>query len=188
MADFAVALLAGGRARRFPGKLEHPIGDRPMLVHVYERVRECGWPIYLLAPESFERELAARLDAPLILDRNPGEGPLHAFVDACAAIGAEAIFAIAADQPRLEAEVLRTIARQWRPGDEAIVPEHDGAIEPLAALYSRRATLREAAALSGKGAMRELVGRLATRFVQCDGAYFHNINRAEDLAALESAS
>lgn len=188
MADLAVALLAGGRARRFPGKLEHAVGDRPMLVHVYERVRECGWPVYLLAGASIDRELAARLDAPIILDRKPGAGPLRAFADACALIGAEAIFAIAADQPCLEAEVLRMLAQHREPGVEAIVPEHDGAIEPLAALYSRRATLRETAAITGKGAMRELVGRLATRFVECDGAYFHNVNRAEDLAALESPS
>jgi molybdopterin-guanine dinucleotide biosynthesis protein A len=181
MADVAIALLAGGRARRFPGKLERPVAGRPMLAHVYERVRECGWPIYLLAGGSAEREF----DAPLIVDRNPGEGPLRAFADACAMIPAERIFAVAGDQPLLEAGVLRMLAQQWRAGDEAIVPEHEGQVEPLAALYSRRATLREAAALRGDAGMRDLVARLATRFVACDGAYFYNVNRAEDLAALE---
>jgi molybdopterin-guanine dinucleotide biosynthesis protein A len=183
MDNVAIVLLAGGYASRFPHKLEHPIAGRPMFVHCYERIRQAGWPVYVAARASFREELGARIDAPVIVDRNPGAGPLLAFVDACETIEAERIFAVAADQPELEGALLQRVAAAWRNGDEAAVPQHDGAIEPLAALYDRCATLREAVALrtDRKSAMRDLVGRLNARFVACDAQYFRNVNRPQDL-------
>jgi molybdopterin-guanine dinucleotide biosynthesis protein A len=186
----AVVLLAGGYARRFPGKLEHPIDGRPLLAHVYARVRATGWPIFIAGKASFSRALDAPLDAPLLLDRRPASGPLRAFADACGVIAADRIFAVAADQPRIEAELLKHLAAMWQPGDEAVVPEHDGRIEPLAAIYDRRAVLREHAALrrSGKSAMRDLIAYLTTRFVPCDATHFVNLNRPEDAPLRERAA
>jgi molybdenum cofactor guanylyltransferase len=182
MYSTAIVLLAGGQAQRFPGKLEHPIDGRPMLARVYERVRVAGWPVYVAGKASFSRDVDAQLDAPLLIDRRPGGGPLRALISACATIAAERVFAVAADQPRLDASVLRRLAGAWQPGDEAVVPEHDGRIEPLAALYARRAILREGFELrrSGSNAMRDLIARLATRFVPLDSRYFYNINRMAD--------
>lgn len=179
----AVALLAGGDARRFPGKLEHVIDGRPLLVRCYERVREAGWPVYICARGSFSPELERQIDAPMLIDRRPGGGPLHAFLDACASIDARRVFAIAGDQPHVDASLLRRLAESQRDGDEAVVPCHDDAIEPLAALYDRVAALREGSVLRARGedAMRDLIGRLAARFVPCEARYFHNVNRLEDL-------
>jgi molybdopterin-guanine dinucleotide biosynthesis protein A len=188
--ELAAVLLAGGEARRFPGKLEYPIDGHPMLARTYERIRDSAWPVYIAGRGSFAPALDQVLDAPLLIDRRLGGGPLQAFIDACAAIRAARIFAIAADQPRLDATVLRLLAQQWRAGDEAVVPQHGGEIEPLAALYSRRAMLRESLELRRRGAtaMRDAIARLATRFVPCESTFFHNVNRAEDLASVESAS
>ncbi|MGA7354329.1 MAG: hypothetical protein WBW76_02740, partial [Candidatus Cybelea sp.] len=79
--------------------------------------------------------------------------------------------------------VLERLAAAWRPGDEAVVPEHDGRVEPLAALYGRVAILREGFALrrTGANAMRDLLARIAVRFVAFDSSYFHNVNRMTDL-------
>jgi molybdopterin-guanine dinucleotide biosynthesis protein A len=181
--DTAIVLLAGGQARRFPGKLEHPIDGRAMLVRVYERVHAAGWPVYIAGQSSFSREVDAQLDAPLVIDRRPGGGPLRALLSACAAIRAERIFAVAADQPRFDAVVLRCLATAWQPGDEAVVPEHDGELEPLAALYARPALLAEGFELrrSGRSAMRDVIARLAARFVPLDAGYFYNVNRMADV-------
>jgi molybdopterin-guanine dinucleotide biosynthesis protein A len=183
MLSTAVALLAGGEGRRFPGKLEHTIEGRAMVVRSYEAVRATGWPVYIAGKASFSPSVDARLDAPLLIDRRPYGGPLAAFLSACAQIRADRIFAIAADQPRLDAAVLARLAQMWRPTDEAVVPGHDGEIEPLAALYSRRAVLREGFALQkiDRKAMRDLIGRVAARFVEVDAGYFHNVNRREDV-------
>jgi molybdopterin-guanine dinucleotide biosynthesis protein A len=184
MDNTAVVLLAGGRARRFPGKLEHRVAGEPLLLRCYERVRAGGWPVYVAGASTFARETDARIDAPILIDRHPFEGPLRAFLSACATIAAERVFAIAADQPDLDAAVLQRIAQSWRDGDEAVVPKHEKRIEPLAALYSRVAALREASALrrDGKSAMHDLIARVAARFIVCDAAVFRNLNRIEDVA------
>ena len=184
MADSsAILVLAGGRARRFPGKLEHCVDGAPMVVRVVERLRATGLPVYIAGKGSFPPEIDARIDAPIFVDRHPGKGPLHALISASAAIRTQWIFAVAADQPTLEATVLQGLATLRRPGDEAVIPSHDGTIEPLAALYSRSAILREGYDLAAKGcsAMRDLVGRLYARFVPFDAAYFRNVNAPEDL-------
>lgn len=179
----AVVLLAGGEARRFPGKLEHLVDGRPMIARTFERIRRVGWPVYVAGKGSFSRAVDAQVQAPLLIDRYPRGGPLCALLSTCTAIRASRVFALAADQPRLDAGVLERLDAAWRPGDEAVVPEHDGQIEPLAALYGRLAILREGFALrrTGANAMRDLVARLATRFVAFDSTYFFNVNRMADL-------
>jgi molybdopterin-guanine dinucleotide biosynthesis protein A len=183
MVKTAVVLLAGGEARRFPGKLEWAVEGRPMLARSYDRARAAGWPVYIAGKGSFSTALDDQLDAPLLIDRRPREGPLGALVGACALIRAEWIFAVAGDQPYLETSVLAKIAGAWQPGDEAVVPRHAGGIEPLAALYARRALLREGFELRAnqRYAMHDLVDRLATRFVPFDGRFFQNVNGVEDL-------
>jgi molybdopterin-guanine dinucleotide biosynthesis protein A len=183
MVRSAIVLLAGGEARRFPGKLAHPVDGRPMLALVYERVRAAGWPVYIAGKGSFARELDAKLDAPLVIDRRSGGGPLSALLATCSQIRAERVFAVAADQPRLDANLLRRLDAAWQPGDEAVVPEHGGGIEPLAAAYERRALLREGFELraTGSNGLRDVIARVAARFVPCDAGYFHNVNRIEDL-------
>ncbi len=179
-----IVLLAGGEARRFPGKLEAPIDGEPMILHCYRNLRATGLPIYVAAKERFSPDVDARLDAALLIDREPGGGPLRAFASACDRIRAERCFAVAADQPRLDASVLRQLLVAWRPGDEAVVPVHDERIEPLAALYDRAAVVREDPRLrrDGKAAMHDLVERVAARFVRIEANYFHNVNRPSDVA------
>jgi molybdenum cofactor guanylyltransferase len=183
MASTAVLLLAGGESRRFPGKLEHRVDGCAMVAQVCERVRATGLPIFIAARASFSRPIDAQLGFPMLIDRRPGGGPVQAFLSACTQIRAERVFAVAADQPRLDASVLDALRSAWRPDDEAVVPEHDGKIEPLAALYERCAILREGFELRRRRAtsMRELIARVAARFVTLDRRYFQNVNRLSDL-------
>jgi molybdopterin-guanine dinucleotide biosynthesis protein A len=154
-----------------------------MVAQLFGRVRAAGWPVYIAGKGSFSPEIDARLEAPLLIDRRPGGGPLSALLSACTAIRSSRVFALAADQPRLDAGVLERLAALWQPGDEAVVPEHDGRIEPLAALYGRLAILREGFALrrTGANAVRDLVARIAARFAPFDSTYFYNVNRMADL-------
>ena len=78
MDDAAVLLLAGGNARRFPGKLERTVEGEPMIVRSYRRLRASSWPVYVAAKGSFPAPIDAALDAPLLIDRRPGDGPLAA--------------------------------------------------------------------------------------------------------------
>jgi len=183
MDDAAILLLAGGEARRFPGKLERAVEGEPMILRSYRRLRDAPWPIYVAAKGTFPAAIDAALEAPLVIDRRPANGPLAALRSACSLIASRWIFAIAADMPNLDAHILGALAFAYREGDEAVVPQHDGQIEPLAALYDRRAIIREGSALlrDRRYAMRDFVECIAARFVPLDKFYFRNINRETDL-------
>ena len=182
MGEAAIVILAGGAATRFPGKLEREIDGTPMLLRVYERVRGAR-PIYIAGKGGFSGEIDARLDCPLIVDRWPGRGPLAALVSACGEIDARSVFAVAADLPNVDAHLLDELERARAAGDEAVVPEHDGAIEPLAALYDRAAVLERGSALlaQGRSSMRDLLATLAVRYLPASGERFVNVNTPADL-------
>jgi molybdopterin-guanine dinucleotide biosynthesis protein A len=182
VADAAIVILAGGEATRLPGKLERPIEGEPMLLRVYRRARATAWPVYVAAKGSFSSGIDAQLDCPILIDRWPRGGPLTALVSACGSIPHPRIFALAADEPNVDAALLETLATAWQPGDEAVVPEHDGRVEPLVALYERATLLREGFPLCVRGdaAMHALVERARMRRVRVDPAYFANVNTPAD--------
>lgn len=182
MADAAIVILAGGQATRFPGKLEREIDGTPMLLRVYERLRGAR-PVYIAGKGGFPDTLDARLDCTLIVDRHPGRGPLAALVGACGAIDAPRVFAVAADLPNVDAALLDELERARADGDEAVVPKHDGGIEPLAALYDRTAILECGFALleEKKDAMHDLLAGLRVRYVPMASARFVNVNTPADL-------
>jgi molybdopterin-guanine dinucleotide biosynthesis protein A len=182
MADAAIVILAGGAATRFPGKLERDIEGTPLLLRVYERLRGAR-PIYIAGKGGFSESIDARLDCPVIVDRWPGRGPLAALVGACGAIEERRIFAVAADLPRVDTALLDTLERAFEGADEAVVPQHAGGVEPLAALYDRAAVLERGYALleRGRSAMRDVLADLRVRYLPCDPKQFVNINTPADL-------
>ncbi len=178
----AVVILAGGRATRLPGKLEREFAGTPLLARVYQNVREFA-PVVVAGAGSFNDSIDAMLDCPIVIDRWPSRGPLAGLLSACEAISAEHIFAVAGDAPNVTSDVLEHLAAAWQPGDEAVVPEHDGRTEPLAALYSKSALEREGYAVlaSDDASMHALLRRLRVRRISLSADYFHNVNTVADL-------
>ncbi|MBV8285270.1 MAG: molybdenum cofactor guanylyltransferase [Candidatus Eremiobacteraeota bacterium] len=184
--DVAIVLLAGGRASRFPGKLESLVDGEPMLLRAYRAARTTGFPVLIATKGAFGSAVDRLLDAPVAIDRWAHGGPLRALHSACGALANEWVFALAADAPRIDAPLIERIVSAREPGDTAVVPRHDGRIEPLAALYHRPSLLHESFTLFGQSndAMHELIDRLKTRFIDLPAAYFANVNTPADLAAL----
>lgn len=178
----AALILAGGEARRFPGKLERELDGTPLLLHVYRAMRQTGMPVYVAGKGSFAPDVDARLECPLLLDRWPGRGPFYALLSACEAIPQERIFVVAGDEPNVDATLPAALAAAWEEGDEAVVPEHDGRIEPLAAFYERSAVLHYAFTTAGehRAAMHDFVERLRSRRVRVPSRYFANVNTSGD--------
>lgn len=184
--NLAIVILAGGRATRFPGKLEAPFEGEPLLARVYHHLREVA-PVMIAGRDTFSGRLDALLDCPIIVDRWPDRGPLGGLLSAACQTRAQRIFAVAGDAPLVTAPLVETLLQARRDGDEAVVPEHDGRLEPLAALYERAALLREGwECLHGEDrSMHGLLARLQTRRVPCEAKMFANVNTASDLPLLQ---
>ncbi len=89
-----------------------------MIVRSYRRLRASPWPVYVAAKGTFPAPIDAALDAPLLIDRRPGGGPLAALHSACSLIASPMIFAVAADMPHFDAHILNALAFAHREGDE----------------------------------------------------------------------
>ena len=184
--ELAIVILAGGRATRFPGKLEAQLGGEPLLARVYRQLRDVA-PAFVAGAGNLSHALDDALDCPLVIDRWPGRGPLGGLLSAACETHARHIFAVAGDAPHVNAEVIAALRAAWQDGDEAVVPEHDGRLEPLAALYDREAMLREAWACmqDEDRSMRALLARLRVRTVTLPAAFFLNVNTKDDLPRLQ---
>ncbi|HTV92028.1 MAG TPA: molybdenum cofactor guanylyltransferase [Verrucomicrobiae bacterium] len=183
--DLTIVILAGGRATRFPGKLEASFDGEPLLARVYRHLRDVA-PVMIAGRDTFSDALDALLECPIVVDRWPDRGPLGGLLSAAYEAKASRIFAAAGDAPLITGTLIAQLLRAWNDGDEAVVPQHDGRLEPLAALYDRDALVREAWAClhSDDASMHALLARLRVRGVACGARTFANINTSADLAQL----
>ncbi len=109
--------------------------DHHLLGSVLAALRPLGLPTYLATSENDAGR--PRLPGVAVLwDRVAFEGPLRALLDAAQGIGGD-ILVLAADLPRLETEfILRLMQRaEEHPQAWAVVPEEEGRLQPLCALY-----------------------------------------------------
>lgn len=188
LTDTAVVILAGGQARRLPGKLELDAGGVPLVVRVYRNVREVG-PVYVSAAGSFARDIDIALECPIIVDRWPRCGPLAALYGVLGHVRERRVFVVAADAPFVDAHTAEELAAAWQPDVQAVVPVNAaGLLEPLCALYERAGLLdaAEAALRGGSGAVAAAVERLGAKRVRLSNErVFANVNTAADRTLLK---
>ena len=136
--------------------------------------------------DTFSDALDALLDCPIVVDRWPDRGPLGGLLSAADETRRHDLRTCgrcAAGRRR----VIDTLLDAWQHGDEAVVPEHGGRLEPLAALYDREAFMREALGMSAwRGSLDACAARTLAR---TQGSLrrahvFANINTSADLAQL----
>jgi molybdopterin-guanine dinucleotide biosynthesis protein A len=187
-----VVIMAGGEATRLPGKLTLAAGEIPMIVRVYRNVSP-GRETYISCKGSFPPEIDALLPCPMVVDNWKLRGPIAGLLSTFSEMSSPYVFAVAGDAPLIDTAFIDRLAREWVEGDEAVVPLHheDGKdqLEPLAAIYDRRAFLREGFEVlaSGRGALRAVIDRLRTRTVRIDDARaFTNVNTPADYEKLRS--
>jgi molybdopterin-guanine dinucleotide biosynthesis protein A len=187
--DCGVAILGGGAATRFPGKLEAVLGDVPLIVRVYRNLGTTR-TTYISCNTTFAPEVDALLPVPMVVDRFPGRGPLAGLLATMHEMPTPLVFAVAGDAPYIGEALLERLLAAYRPGDEAVVPIHHGTeIEPLAAVYDRSAFLRAGtiALRDGDASLRAVIAALRTRFVAIPpaaAACFANVNTPADFDRL----
>jgi molybdenum cofactor guanylyltransferase len=155
-------ILAGGRSSRFGrDKLAEPIGGRPMLDHVVERVREVASDIIVIAAAGTTPDVPG--DVEIIRDDMPFEGPLAGLGEGLRAVdpGVERVIVVGGDMPTVVPAVLaRLIGALDR--REAAVLADEARARPLPLAIRREAGSAAVGDLvdAGERRLRALLERL----------------------------
>ncbi|SFE99325.1 molybdopterin-guanine dinucleotide biosynthesis protein A [Paenibacillus catalpae] len=131
-------ILAGGQSRRMGGMMKAllPIGEQFMIERIRDKMRLlCGSVTAIVASEE-QAKLLSRLKLPSLLDTSPGQGPLAALHTALEYSRDSALWVSACDMPFVsEAAAACLIDRMEASGSMAAVPEINGQLHPLQAVY-----------------------------------------------------
>lgn len=181
MRRLATLILAGGQAKRFPGKLSVRLDGIPLLLRVIRNTQDFA-PISIAGHPELSVTLDAALECRVLIDEHPGSGPLGAILSAFRQIEATHIAVVAGDMPFVTATILHTLATALDGEDEASVATHDHTREPLLAIYDRQATLHAGEPLfaTGERSVGALLDTLRVREVDISSENLANINRRED--------
>lgn len=186
--SLSAVILAGGQSRRM-GRDKAWIRwqDQPLIARAVAQAHELGIREVFISGRP-DTDYSA-LDCPVLLDLTPGLGPLGGIERGLDACGSPLLLVLAVDLPRMTTEFLRRLAAQATPSTGA-VPELNGALEPLAAIYPKRchalacealAHSAHAARVFAEACRRE--GTVQSVPVSADDApCFVNWNRPADLA------
>lgn len=188
-APVSVVVLAGGRGKR--------LGADKAVVEVAPGETLLQRALALVAPLSDDIIVVQRanqhLDVPgvrVVRDRFPFEGPLAGILAGIEAARQEWSLVVACDMPFLSRPLICYLLA-LRPGHDAVVPRLEVGMEPLHALYHRRAAPAIRAALErGERRLISFYCALRVRAVppdelapfDRDGRAFFNVNTPEDLA------
>jgi molybdenum cofactor guanylyltransferase len=140
MQDQIVAvILAGGQSSRMgTDKALLEISGKTLLARSCEIAAKLTSKVYVLTAWSDRYRSVLTAEYQLLLDRNPGSGPLVALSQILSEIPAEWILLLACDLPLLDAGIIQNWTSQLTelpPSTLAIVPYQNNRWEPLCAFY-----------------------------------------------------
>ncbi len=137
-----------------------PWRGQPMLAHVVERLREVVDEVVVVS----SAELALPpVEALLVRDSAPAEGPLQGLAEGLARVEAPLAFVTSTDAPFLRADFVRALLSYGVP----VAPVQGGFVQTLAAVYPRAAA-RPARELLAAGRRRPLELLEAVDYRQLD--------------------
>jgi len=182
----SAVLLAGGDSRRMgrdKGLL--PIGEKPMIAHIVDRLKALFDDILVAANRPGDY---AFLGAEIVSDRAPGCGPLMGIASALPRTKNDLNFVMACDIPEFDPGFISRLATQAA-GFDAVLPINArGELEPVFAFY-RKSVVESARAIlaSGGRSILDLLPRIRWRSVPIpDGIEIRNINTADDYASFKN--
>ncbi len=190
----AGVVLAGGKSSRFGSdKSQLVIGGKPIVQLQLEKLAKTGCePLFVCTQKSKLITPPLHHSITSIQDFHPNLGPiggLHAALKkitvAQSSLPVDAIFLLACDMPLISANTIRRILRAFQRCD-AVVPTHDGNLEPLCAVYSRKILPAvESRIAARKLAMHDLAKSLTTHFFDVSTLAnwereFYNINTQKE--------
>ncbi len=143
-------VLCGGLSRRMGRpKALLPWFGRSMVEHVLASLAPCVDELLVVTSRDVPLD-SLGLDARIVVDREPGRGPLAALRDGLAAARAELAFVTASDAPFLVATHVERLFERAQAQGGAAAATADGHLQVLSAVYPCRAW-HEAEALLSEG-------------------------------------
>jgi molybdopterin-guanine dinucleotide biosynthesis protein A len=190
--DITGVILAGGRSRRMGGQDKGLlcIDGRPLVVQVIDAVRPQVGSLLINANRNLDRYRA--LGYPLVTDLLEGYlGPLAGMASAMQATVTPYCLFVPCDSPLVPSDLCARLYHDLEAAGADVSVAHDGhRMHPVLALL-RRALLPDLLDYLGKGRRKTGAWYREHRLVLSDFSDrpegFLNINRAEDLAALETS-
>ena len=184
--DFSAVLLAGGESTRM-GRDKATLEWRglPLWAQQLDKLRAVTSNIFVSARFAVPWRPA---DVELIIDESPSRGPLSGLTASLEIMETDCLLALAVDMPFMTPSHLEELCECARP-EMGAVPVVDGKVEPLAAVYPKRAATIFAEALNGTDhSVQRLVQRLSElgliRKIPIAAAaarFYRSINYPEDL-------
>lgn len=149
-------VLAGGKSRRMGcDKALLPFLGTTLLEHVIAQARKAVGDVIVVADVPDRYVLAG--GTRVVGDAYPGAGPLGGIVTGLRATEEGYHLVVGCDMPYLEPAILRLLIREAQ-GLDGAIPEIDGRVEPLCAVYhSRCAAVFEEALRLGERAVHRAV-------------------------------
>jgi len=186
MRDASAIALAGGRSERFGSdKALAPFRGAPLLDAVIGALTAGFAEVLVVAKRA---EPYSVFGARVVIDRSPLYTPLSGLEAGLAAASREIVFCCGADMPfAVDAPLLDALFAALA-GHDAVVPVHDGARQPLCALYRRETCLPAASALLAQSAVgpKRLLESVRTALIDWpDERPFLDADTREQLAKLD---
>lgn len=179
-------LLAGGKSTRMgQDKALLEVDGRPLLLHGVERLKPHVREVLVIGdPYKY-----GRIWPEVVPDEIPGLGPLGGIVTAIGAARFDRLLVMAVDVPGVTAALLERLVRELPEDADALVPRHNGRLEPLVAGYHRRClpVLMECM-MKSQLSMHGALERINTAFLDINPGedgwpedLFRNLNSPADL-------
>jgi molybdopterin-guanine dinucleotide biosynthesis protein A len=179
-------VLAGGRSSRMGrDKALVAIGTTTLLQRSVDLLRPHVNEILVIGDPSKYRVTHATV----IADDDPGKGPLGGLVTGLRRAGHDHLMVVACDMPGLNDRFIQHMQLGPTGESDAVVPEHNGHLEPLAACYHRRCLGPFEACISqGRLKMSDALKSVRTRYLSIRPGtdewaddLFRNVNNPADL-------
>ena len=189
MEPFTVIILAGGKSSRMGSEKGLVLLDgQPLIARVLETAKSVSGKIIVISAHDGYKKFGY----PVIADVHENCGPMGGIHSGLSRSETSWNLVLGCDMPFVTSAFIRFLSTAVRKAD-AVVPVHDGSVEPLCAFYHKSAAMKmESLLLNKEWKMQEAVKGLETVFHEVPRSQFDperlfkNMNTPADIRSSAS--